>query len=594
MSTQEDAYKCCLWVRDHRDQFHGDVFEPFIVCGNVTDPANAMFVEASVNQRDLTAFFFTDKDDMNKFMRITRQEKGWKKVSAVQVPAQASADFQPSVPAGHLANLGLQSYLREMVAAPDGVLAFLCKNHAIHKVAVFSPEAEQHNDRFINEFGLTKFFLGPKFQTVSGSRYSSAKTTMTRTAQPMNLLSVSLDTERSRRLEEEVAGLDREAQELGARLQQAEANLKQLNLQLEAARKEQKALDQKKHFRAKTLARLEVERKNLRQLMATVSLEGEREELRRSVKPAVRQMARSVVLLQAAIGEVDQGGRAMELARLANRPMDELVEVRQAAVEAAQEGLKELKEGVKSSIRELEGSKQELGAALREAREATGSAGNEAPPELAARWAEQGLPGQKEAIEVMVAELQNEADSMEAVDKRIVKDYRELQEMVRELEQDIQRREQQQRDVVERMEQVKAAWLGDLDLLISRISTRLLPFSLVRLHLNLHLHLLTCRFSAHFASMGFAGQVLLDRGAGDENDFAMYGVDILVKYRDREPLQKLTAHHQVRRGFLVPGFWFPGCNLHPTVWRREERGHRPLHAGPAGAHHRPLPLRRRD
>ena len=41
--------------------------------------------------------------------------------------------------------------------------------------------------------------------------------------------------------------------------------------------------------------------------------------------------------------------------------------------------------------------------------------------------------------------------------------------------------------------------------------------------------------------------MLLDRGAGDENDFAMYGVDILVKYRDREPLQKLTAHHQVRR-----------------------------------------------
>ena len=48
--------------------------------------------------------------------------------------------------------------------------------------------------------------------------------------------------------------------------------------------------------------------------------------------------------------------------------------------------------------------------------------------------------------------------------------------------------------------------------------------------------------------------MLLDRGAGDENDFAMYGVDILVKYRDREPLQKLTAHHQVRRWFLVSGF----------------------------------------
>ena len=31
-----------------------------------------------------------------------------------------------------------------------------------------------------------------------------------------------------------------------------------------------------------------------------------------------------------------------------------------------------------------------------------------------------------------------------------------------------------------------------------------------------------------------------------ENDFENYGVDIMVKYRDREPLQRLTAHHQVQ------------------------------------------------
>ena len=71
--------------------------------------------------------------------------------------------------------------------------------------------------------------------------------------------------------------------------------------------------------------------------------------------------------------------------------------------------------------------------------------------------------------------------------------------------------------------QVKAAWLAGLQELVERISTK---------------------FSAHFASMGFAGQVQLHKGEF-ENDFENYGVDIMVKYRDREPLQKLTAHHQV-------------------------------------------------
>ena len=44
--------------------------------------------------------------------------------------------------------------------------------------------------------------------------------------------------------------------------------------------------------------------------------------------------------------------------------------------------------------------------------------------------------------------------------------------------------------------------------------------------------------------MGFAGEVQLHTGE-HENDFENYGIDILVKFRDREPLQKLTAHHQV-------------------------------------------------
>ena len=75
---------------------------------------------------------------------------------------------------------------------------------------------------------------------------------------------------------------------------------------------------------------------------------------------------------------------------------------------------------------------------------------------------------------------------MDAVDPRIVRDYKELKETIQELEQDLQRREVQKKDAEQQMENVKAAWLASLDKLVSRINNR---------------------FSAHFASMGFAGQV---------------------------------------------------------------------------------------
>ena len=77
-------------------------------------------------------------------------------------------------------------------------------------------------------------------------------------------------------------------------------------------------------------------------------------------------------------------------------------------------------------------------------------------------------------------------------------------QIVREVERDILRREQQKREeqaLIDEVRigkstiltpplQVKAAWLADLEELIERISAK---------------------FSAHFASMGFAGQVSVKR-----------------------------------------------------------------------------------
>ena len=221
----DDAFKAALWLADHRKQFHGEVYEPFIISGNVTDPSNTMYVENSIAPRDLTAFFFSDANEMNFFMKTMRQEKGWKKVSAVTLPSRSSDSFQPEVPAASLEQYGLISYVREMVTAPDSVLAFLCSNYNLQRVAVFQPQAERYNDQLVDQFGLTKFFLGSKMQTVSGSRYSSAKTVMTRAVQPSNILSASLDQERVALVEGQLAAKQAEEDLLLQQFQQVGAFL---------------------------------------------------------------------------------------------------------------------------------------------------------------------------------------------------------------------------------------------------------------------------------------------------------------------------------------------------------------------------------
>lgn len=482
----EDAFKACMWLQDHKDQFQGDVFEPFIISGNVMDPANAMYVENSINVRDLTAFFFSDANEMNIFMQTMRQDKGWKKVSAVTLPRRSSDSFQPEVAAASLNQYGLVSYVREMVAAPDSVLAFLCGNYHLHRVAVFQPQAEKYNDQFVNQFGLTKFFLGSKMQTVSGSQYSAAKTTMTRAVQPSNILSASLDQERVASTENQLAAKKDEETQLVAQLQQVEDELRNLNGRLEACKKEDKELKQRKNFKQTINGKIEVEKRNLRVMLSEADLGGERRALAARVVPAVKKMVESVRLLQMAIKEVDDRSKTIELVKIANRPMEELVEQRQTALSTATEGLKGLKAEVTSASKDYEAAKQVLAAVLREAREVTGASGSEAPQALQARWEAEQLPSQKEAIEVKITELETQAEAMDAVDPRIVRDYKELKETIQELEQDLQRREVQKKDAEQQMENVKAAWLASLDKLVSRINNR---------------------FSAHFASMGFAGQV---------------------------------------------------------------------------------------
>ena len=398
----EDAFKAVLWLEDHKDLFKGEVFPPFILSGNVLDPGNAIFVENSISSRDLQAFFFTDVEDMNLFLQKTRQEKGWKKVSAVLTPDSASTSFQHEVDEASLKNLGLVAHVRDMVAAPDPVLAFLCANHAIHKVAVFASNAEKFNDQLVEEHHLTKFFLGTKQQTVSKSQYSAAKTTLTKEVAGRGLLTVRMDTGRVKKLEDDLKENEKEEEEVRSQHEKVEEDLAELNVALEEARKESKALEQKRNFRTKAGARIEVEKRNLRGLLAEANTSGQVEVLHRRVKEAVLGMSKAVVALQDGIREVDEGQRAMEMTRLASFPMDDLVERQRQELAAASENLSDLRRRVGEAGRELEESKRLLGSTLREARVATGGAGTEPPINVTNKWREEDLPGQKEAIEVDV------------------------------------------------------------------------------------------------------------------------------------------------------------------------------------------------
>ena len=143
-----------------------------------------------------------DAGDMNTCLDCARNQKGWKKVSAVQVPARESNTYQPSVLVASLMKYGFISYLKEMVTAPDSLMAYICHNYGLHRVHVF--EAERFNDQLIHEEGLTQVLCWGKYQTVSGSKYSSAKTTMTKEVVGNSTMAMFMDTVTAAQLKHEI------------------------------------------------------------------------------------------------------------------------------------------------------------------------------------------------------------------------------------------------------------------------------------------------------------------------------------------------------------------------------------------------------
>jgi len=523
-TLNKDAHRATQYLRNNRNMFQNDVFEPFVMCANVHDLQFSKYLENAIHPRDMTAFFFTNAGDMNLFLNTVRDKLGLRRVSAVVLPNKDISEFTPPVSANSLRNFGFISYLKDLVSAPPSVMAYMCQNYHLHRIPVFKEEAERHSDKIINDIGFTKFFIGNKVQSVSGSLYSSVKSTLTKEVFSNKYLEITKDEERERGLAQDIQRTEGRLRQLEDQIKASNGQYESINLELEKARQEYKALDQRRHFKARRAALIENHRRDLRRKMAEVGSNNAKEEKEAMKKTFVAQQVRSVQQLQKAISESNDMRIKMEVLRLASEPLDEIIQRKTVEYNEAKDNIKDLKRDVEDLEREYLTVKDVLKDLQREAARITGQgARREDPPDhVKERWLEEKIPDGVDELNLFIAELKAQADCMETVDKRILREYDQLKETIEELQQDIATRESAMSARNRQMQELKNCWVENLGNLVSRINTN---------------------FSAHFASMGFAGEVALKTGS-HEDDFENYGIIIRVKYRDNEPLQELTAHHQ--------------------------------------------------
>merc|ERR1719308_616360 len=107
--------------------------------------------------------------------------------------------------------------------------------------------------------------------------YSAAKTTMTKEVLGNSALAITKDTAREAQINQDIKQKNVEYAQVDSRRRDMEETLKGRNMELEAARKAHKQMEQKKHFRQTQSAKIETQRKALRQLMAAATTEEEKQ-----------------------------------------------------------------------------------------------------------------------------------------------------------------------------------------------------------------------------------------------------------------------------------------------------------------------------
>uniref|UniRef100_A0A669DFE3 Structural maintenance of chromosomes protein 5 n=1 Tax=Oreochromis niloticus TaxID=8128 RepID=A0A669DFE3_ORENI len=198
-----DTHTALQWLRQNKQLFRGNVYEPMMLVINVKDHRFAKYVENHISFHDLRAFVFQRKDDMEKFM-IEVRDKMNLKVNSICAPEESCSKRPPSRNIESLRRFGFFTYLREMFDAPDEVMSYLCHQYRVHDVPVGNERTKSMIKTVIEEPYLKVLYTTEERYTVKRSFYSNKISTSNSAVHPSQYLTITVDAEEKRQLEQQM------------------------------------------------------------------------------------------------------------------------------------------------------------------------------------------------------------------------------------------------------------------------------------------------------------------------------------------------------------------------------------------------------
>uniref|UniRef100_A0A3Q3MHI9 Structural maintenance of chromosomes protein 5 n=1 Tax=Labrus bergylta TaxID=56723 RepID=A0A3Q3MHI9_9LABR len=477
-----DTHTALQWLRQNKHLFSGNVHEPMML---------------------------VVRDKMNL------------KVNTISAPEESCSKREPSRNIESLRRFGFFTYLREMFDAPDEVMSYLCHQYRVHDVPVGNEQTKTMIKMVIEEPYLKVFYTTEERYTLKRSFYSNKISTSNSAVHHSQYLSITVDAEEKRQLEQQMKDCESKLQEIDERLKALQKEAASLDRRDNELLAEKKKLSELKGKKRQLEQKISTKQDSLKQMENSfIDLQKIEEETKKKIETVNFQKVDIVKVIVAQMKLRAQLN--MEKVYLALETVG-LTAERSKLENDCREGASELKSTEQRCSR-LEQRKAQLTeqckGLLKRAKSICRMQADEALPEDL-RNAFSDLPDTLDEIDAMLNEEHSRAECFTGLSESVVDEYNRREQEIKHLEKDLEERSNNLTAYRQNISEAKERWLNPLKQLVEQINAK---------------------FSDFFRHMQCAGEV--DLHSENEEEYDKYGIRIRVKFHSSTQLHELTAYHQ--------------------------------------------------
>lgn len=517
----QDCAAAVKWLRNNKDMFEDQIFEPFMLEANVLDNQKAKYVENVVPMRDRLAFTCVNINDMNKLVTCLRKKQNL----AVNVIHSGNdrvlSQFQPNIPIEHLRKYGFYTYISNLFTAPEPIMCYLCKSYNIHNIPVGDHTTNNYYEQLPPQI---RFFFSDKYRfSISNSKYSGQKSIRQIEVRSDGGLSFSLDVVRLNKLKGEINDLQKKVQNYEAQYNTCESQIEKIREKESALKEKFKQLQQDRQHAQAIDAKVQT----------TLNKIQEMQSLKKSpdaIKAEAINKRKTILQNMPALSETIKN-EYKKLCSIISKAEFSLLKIdtERDRLEFVQNQMAEKKRHVDEAEQQLNVIKDKYAEIMTQAKafltkaKSLSKGFTPADDEFQEFKAEyDALPWKMEQLNAIKEQYITRIDCLNIADNAEIKEYEDRVEEINRLQDKVERSNAELNKIISRMGRMHREWLIPLNELISKINEK---------------------FSTAFERMGCAGEISVDTGE-DEQDFEKYGLSVKVSYRSGEPLQELNSNIQ--------------------------------------------------